>query len=235
VAIVGAQWLRARVTRDLAAPTRRAWAIAVALAAVLIAWRSLWLSSPLGYGLRAPDQMLANVLRAPRYVLLWQVGPANVALPAMLAKAAILGATAWVLLTQRTSAAAGLIITGLTVMFFANLPLVLVSSEGRWHLVGWGAVLITSGALAAWIARAPRWGWAAAAAIVVALSASAVERIGTFAPCSADSLVHDREMAAITDLPPQLRAWLHDREAACQAGRAAPFTVPMSDLTWGRR
>jgi len=100
--------------------------------------------------------------------------------------------------------------------------------------VGWGAVLMTSGALGEWIARAPRWGWPATAAILVALSASAIERIATFAPCSTDSLVHNQEMAEMTGLPPELHNWLTQHEAACRAGRAETFSMSMRDLKWGR-
>ena len=235
LAIISAQWLRATIARDVPRPARIAWVALLALTLGLIAWRSLWLPSPFGYGLRTPEQTIANLLRAPRYVLLWQVGPGAVAIPAMLAKAAILAATTWVLARARGSAGAGLILTGLTVMFFANLPLAMVSSEGRWHLVGWGAVLMASGALGEWVARAPRWGWPATAMIVAALSASAMERVATFAPCSDESVVHDREMAAEAGLPPELRAWLRRRESACRAGQYEPFTLPMRDLTWGPR
>ena len=234
VAIVVAQWIRAVVTRDLPPPPRMAWAVLVTLTMALIVWRSVWLPSPFGYGLRTPEQMLANVLRAPRYVLLWQVGPAAVAWPAMLAKAAILVAGAWVLLRARGSAGARLIITGLTIMAIGNLPLTMVSSEGRWHVVGWGAILLTTGALGEWVSRAPRWGWTATALIVAALSASSMERVSTFGPCSAESIEHDREMADDTTLPPELRAWLRNREADCHSGRPDEFNPPMSVLRWSR-
>jgi hypothetical protein len=177
--------------------------------------------------------MIANFLRAPRYVLLWQVGAAGVALPAAAAKTAIVAAGAWVLVRRRTSAGARLLVTGSAVMLIANLPLTFVSSEGRWHLVGWGAALATSGVLGEWIARAPRWGWTAAAAVMVALSASTLERVATFAPCSADSRLHYTEMADHGDLPPELRLWLNTRDAACAAGTFTHFDRSMRSLVWG--
>ncbi len=232
LAIGAAQWARAVIARDVPRPSRAAWTALAGLSIALIAWRTWWLPSQFGYGFRTPGHMIANFLRAPRYVLLWQVGAANVALPAAIAKAAILAAGAWVLVRGRESAGARLLITGSIVMLVANLPLTFVSSEGRWHLVGWGAVLATSGILGEWIARAPRWGWPAAAAIMIALSASAFERIGTFAPCSADSRAHDAEMAEQAGLPAELRMWLSSRDAACAAGTFTPFDRPMRSLIW---
>ena len=232
-----AQWWTASLApqSELARPSRRAWLALGALVVALIVWRALWLPSQLGYGWRTSGQMLANLLRAPRYVLLWQVGPPAVAWPAMAAKAAILVASVWVLVRARTAPGARLIVTGITVMVVANLPLMFVSSEGRWHLIGWGAVLMTAGALGEWIARVPRWGWVASVAIVLALAASSVERVATFAPCSTESLSHDEEMAETPDLPPPLRAWISARAETCRTGHYTDFSVPMRDLTWGTR
>jgi hypothetical protein len=93
-------------------------------------------------------------------------------------------------------------------------------------------VLVTTGALGEWIARAPKWGWPAAGVILVALSISAAERIRTFAPCSADSRDYYREMADQADLPVELHAWLTTRDAACANGTFTDFDLPMSSLTW---
>jgi hypothetical protein len=235
IALAAVHEARAAIVGDLPRPSRRVWVALGALSLSLIAWRWVWLTSQWGYGLLTPGQMIANLLRAPRYVLLLQVGPPAVALPAVAAKALILAAAAWVLVRARTSPGARLIVTGLVVIVFANLPLVFVSSEGRWHLVGWGAVLVASGALGEWIARAPRIGAVVTLVVTVALAVSAADRIGTFAPCSADSLSHDREMAARADLPEPLRAWLASRDAACRAGQYQDFALPISDLAWGPR
>lgn len=232
LAFVGAHWMSARLSHEITPLPRRGWMVLAGLSVALIAWRALWLSTSLGYGLRDGGDMLANLTRAPRYVLLWQVGPPAVAWPAMAAKAVGLVITLWVLWRARASAGARLSTIGIVVIAVANLPLAFVSSEGRWHLVGWGAVLMMSGALGEWIARAPRSGWAASVAVVLALAGSGVERISTFAPCAAAAREHYREMGALAELPPPLRDWLNSRDAACANGTYAPFTTPMTELSW---
>lgn len=235
VAFAAMHWCRARVCGDIAVPRSATWLALGALTLGLILWRSLWLTTAFGYGLREPFDLLANALRAPRYVLLLQVGPAAVAWPAMVAKAVTLGAALWACMSVRSSAGTRLVVIGGVVMVAANLPLTMVSSEGRWHLVGWGAVLMTSGALGAVIARAPRVGWPVAIAVVLALSASGADRIRTFAPCTDDSLARMSEMADVESLPAPLRQWLSGQADACREGRVVPFAIPMQDLTWNGR
>jgi hypothetical protein len=232
LAFIGVHALPGRPGSDVPPLPRRGWLALVALSVALIVWRGLWLPTSFGYGWREAGDMLANFARAPRYVLLWQVGPTMVAWPAMAAKALGLAAMAWVLLRARRSPGARLIAIGLVLLLAANLPLAFVSSEGRWHLVGWSAVLMLSGALGEWIARAPRAGWAASAVIVVALAGSGWERMGTFAPCATAAREHYREMGALPELPAPLRDWLNTRDAACASGTFTPFATPMSDLSW---
>ncbi|MBP6715454.1 MAG: hypothetical protein KAY59_09650 [Acidobacteria bacterium] len=232
LAFAALPWCRARMRGEVTASRLAPWLTLGALTIGLILWRSLWLTTAYGYGLREPADMLANFLRAPRYVLLLQVGPGVVAWPAMVAKGVVLAAAVWVLVRARHSASATLIVVGGVVMLATNLPLAMVSSEGRWHLVGWGAVLLTSGTLGAVIARAPRVGWAVALAVVVALSASGVERLRTFAPCTDDWLARVHEMSTMEGLPMEMRDWMTSQSAACHDDRYAPFETPMRALTW---
>jgi hypothetical protein len=235
IALLSAHWLRARLSGDLASPPRAAVAALLAPGVALIAWRTFWLDTSFGYGFRSWDVMASNLLRGPRYVLTWPVGSPAIGWLAAAAKIIALGAAAWLFARGRRTPGARIALIGAAVLVAANLPLVFVSSVGRWHLVGWGAILMISGALGEWIARAPRVGAVAAAAILALFALSSLDRVRAFDQCSPDALEHAAEMATLPQLPVELRAWLDALPAACAAGPVAPFHAPMQSLTWPRR
>lgn len=231
-ALVAIQAARARVTHDLPMPSRRFAAGILTLTLSLVLWRAAWLPSQFGYGVPDAWSMVANLSRAWRYALVWDTGSAPLSTVLTLAKSAIaIGAVALVV-RRRREPAARVALTGVVLIAVMNLPLALVSSENRWHVVGLGAVLIASAVLST-VRRRLRW---ALLAITVALfAASSWERIAAFAPCSAESLEHARWAMTLPELPVQLHAWLSTRDAACRAGHYDEFAVPMRELTWGRR
>jgi hypothetical protein len=235
VALLAAHAARARWSGDLPAPPRAAVLTLATAALGLIAWRALWLDTSFGYGFRSWDVMAANLLRGPRYVLMWPVGTPLIAWLATGAKLIALGAIAWLFAAGRRTPGARIAFIGATVFVCANLPLVFVSSVGRWHLVGWGAVLMISGALGEWIARAPRAGRLAAPAILAVLALSSLDRIRAFDQCSPEALLHALDMAELPQVPVELRTWLTALPAACAAGPVTPFDAPMSSLTWTPR
>lgn len=249
VALIAAAWLkedglalgpallvmhvaRARWTRDVPEPSRAMAVGLLGLAALLVLWRALWLPAQFGYGLPAASQIGANLTRAWRYALVWHVGATPFALLITLAKAAVLAWAVWLAARQRHSTAARLIVTAVTVMAVMNLPLGLVSSESRWHVMGLCAVLLTTGALLA-LPLAGRW--IAVTLVVLLFAAGSWERISAFGPCSPETLEHNQWALALPELPREWRAWIASRNAACASGHYDTFRVPMRDMRWGQR
>jgi len=223
---------RAHWTRDVPPPSRAMILGLVGLATLLVLWRAVWLPAQFGYGLPSPSQIAANLTRAWRYALVWHVGATPIALWITLAKAAVLAWAVWLTARRRDSASTRLIVTAVAVMAVMNLPLGLVSSESRWHVMGLCAVLLTTGALVA----LPIGGrWIAATLIVLLFAAGSWERISAFGPCSPETLEHNQWALALPELPSELRAWIASRDAACASGHYDAFRVPMRDLTWRTR
>lgn len=231
-AIVVLHAARATLTRDVPRPARRAVLSILGVTVGLIAWRALWLPSQLGYGLRDPLSMIANATRAWRYALIWQTGDAPWAPLLTLAKSGAVIFLAWRFMAGRRDESMRLAVAGFALLLVMNLPLAFVSSENRWHVAGLSVALIMTAALSA-LQRPLRW---LAVGIVVALLAvSATARIDVFAPCSAESLVEYKWATQWPELPKEMRAWLSTRDAACASGHFDAFSVPMRDMTWGKR
>lgn len=231
-AILAVHVVRARIVGDVPMPSRRAVLMLLGITTALILWRALWLTSLFGYGLSEPWMMAANLSRAWRYALVWHTGPALLRLIVTLVKVALLIGAVWQIASRRRDAPARLVLAGLALMLMMDLPLALVSSENRWHVMGLAAVLITAGSVIAIPVRAQ---WAVVAVVATVFAAAASERIDGFAPCSRASLEHYKWVMTLPELPVEMHNWLATRDAACASGQFDHFTIPMRDLKWGER
>ncbi len=233
-ALLAVHLARAHITRDVPPPSRRMIGGVLGLAVALVLWRAVWLPSQVGYGVPDAAAIVANLSRAWRYALVWHVSGASIGWSLSLLKAAVLLLAIVAVIRARTTAAARLIVTGLALLCVMNLPLGLVSSESRWHVISLCVVLITAGAvLSVPVTATTRW--LGAALIAAAFAWGARERIDQFATCAAETRLHDPWAAALPELPPELHAWIVARDAACAAGATPVFTRPMTSMTWGAR
>src|SRR6185503_1868434 len=135
IAIPLAHWVRAVWLGDRPAPPRVVILVAIGLGLVWFAVRTTALGTPVGgYGdLPTVAAMLKNLLRGPSAVLLVPPDSSGFRyLAAVLNVAAVAGA---VLACWRQSRVAGAAIVGFALVGSCNLPLAVVSSIGRWHLL----------------------------------------------------------------------------------------------------
>lgn len=244
-ALVGARWLRARVIGDMRPPRRSLVVFAGALGAGLFALRYACLGEVGGRGLPTAPALAMNIARLLARVLFVfqrQQLPANLIASAVSSGCLIAGG--WITIAHIRKRRRGvplpeaaLGVTGVSLFALFALPLLLLSSPSRYHLLALAAVLILSAATSAlWRALQPRVGTVVCAVAAVAglasLLAAGRTALDPLRPCAPELLGTDAEMAGLAQVPLELRQWLARKPAACQAGQYQPVIASLETVTW---
>jgi hypothetical protein len=244
-ALVGARWLRARVIGDMRPPRRSLVVFAVALAAGLFAVRYACLGELGGRDLPTAPAVAMNAVRLLARVLFVfqrQQLPAN--LIASVVSSGCLIAGGWLTIARirkrrggAPSPDAALGATGVALFVTFALPLLLLSSPSRYHLLALAAVLMLTAATSAlWRALQPRAGTIVCAVAVLtglaSLLAAGRTALDPWRPCAPELLGTDADVAGWAPVPLELRQWLARKPAACQAGQYQPLTASLETVTW---
>jgi hypothetical protein len=241
--IAGVHEVRARIVGDVPPLSGTAWLWALGLFGALFAWREYWLGGIGGYGFPSLSEILRNLQRGPRDVLFRQIDPAAGLWWPVAVKWVGLAGGAFACWRARTSAHATLVLTGLTIVIVADVPLSQISSVGRWYLLALGSVLIVAGGLA-YIGALMRTHLRAHHVLLALGSIAAVSAFGwdarvqaaTFAPCSEDTREHERMLVSDASVPREIREWLASSSRDCQLRitRALPVITYDDHAALGR-
>ncbi len=151
----------------------------------------------------------------------------------------LLAAALWVVLTDRTSAAARLVIVGAVVLTCAALPTSVVFSRDRLSPHGLGAVLMWSGGVVALLARLTAWrrilATVVAAAVALASGTMASRALTRFDQCGSGARLYPNDLfdAPSRVPPPEMVRWLKTLTRPCDPDLITPMYAVVPALTWG--
>lgn len=237
--IVIAQWTIARWTGTIPAPTRAVVLAALGLFAAMNGWRLLMLGEFGGYWWPEPRDLVLNLLRGPFYILLVHLGAPGWAATATAASLLCLVATAVGVWRDRSAPTTRVAFVGLVLLVLCNLPLILMTSMARGHLLTLGAVLmLTAGVmtLGRW-ARRTRGRFVAGVAFAVLVGTfigTSRDRLQIYAPCSEDSRAGDIWVRGdmLPYIAPEFGPWLDARIASCDPATYRPLVETLPVATW---
>lgn len=237
--IVTAQWTIARWTGTTPAPTRGVVLAAVGLFAAMNGWRWLMLGEFGGYWWPEPRDLVLNLLRGPYYILLVQLGAPVWAATATAASLLCLVASAAGVWRDPSAPTTRVALIGLVILLLCNVPLILMTSMARGHLLTLGAVLmLTAGVmtLGRWArgTRARIAGSLAFAIMVVTFIGTSRDRLQIYAPCSEESRAGDIWVRGdmLPYLAPEFGPWLDARITSCDPATYRPLVETLPVVTW---
>lgn len=236
-ALVVLQALRARLLRDVPAPSGGVWLMTAAHVVVLVAARQ-WLLGEMG-GPR-PDGIdwLLNLIRGPvRTLAAFQPGswPANQVASVMSVLVLTMGGV--VLARARRPRARALLLTGAVFFVMFNLPLVLASSSTRFYLLAMAAVFMLSAAVDGWIASDGYGRYVGYGVVVLLVGSFAMASRAAIAPqhpCGTENLDADGQVMTWAPVPTELRAWVAGKVEACRRGEAPDLASSIRAVVWPR-
>lgn len=225
-------------------PLRSRWSVAAAGVAVFGAlnlWRALVLHGVGPYQGLTWQEAAVNFISGPAVMLFDPIPGSHEPLEFVFfaGSLALLASAWWVVLTDRTSAAARLVIIGAVLLVCASLPTSVVFSRDRLSPHGLGAVLIWSGGVTALLARLTAWRRvvaAVAAAGVLLASATIATRVLTrFDQCGSGARLFPNDLfeAPARVPPPEMVRWLTTLTRPCDPGLITPIYAVVPALTWG--
>jgi hypothetical protein len=243
-AVVAAHAARASLMRDVPRPRWTLFAIAVGLPAALFLLRLFLLGQLGGRDVPSAAGFLLNALRmVGRVLFVFQRQQQPITLAASLVSSGTLLAGAWLAMSWRrtrpdaAAPAVALGTLGLAVFGCFGLPLLLLSSPSRYHLIGLAGVLLLTAALhlvGAWmeatLGAAARPGVLAVALLSMVLAGR--EALAPLRPCGSEMLMADADVEDWAPVPAPVRAWLTRKPAACRAGAYQPLTTAGLSIAW---
>ncbi len=227
------QLIRARFVRDVPVPSRQVVLLLGGWAAAYLVWRTVALGAIGGYGTPAAGRLLLNTVSGPLFTfgLQWIPSAHGLSLVAG-AGVALLAGFAWVGRREATPRLTSLVLYGVTLGVFANVPLLLVSGHTRVHLMTLAAVMtltaaagIAAAGVTARHGRVPLSAVAALLAWAIVVALANWTNTNTFAPCAAETLQRDADVLTWDVLTDTVRRELTAKMAACAQTGSEPFST----------
>jgi hypothetical protein len=222
-ALIALQMIRARVVGDVPRISGRQVALIGGWVAVFLLARTAALRAIGGYGTPPFGAALVNLARGPihAFAIQWVPSAHVIGGLAGLAALALVAAAAqrW---RPAPPAFSALALYGLALGVCVNLPLALISSHTRVHLMILSAVLLWAGALGICFATIVRLDGrrraiAALCGWILLLSLASRQHAATFAPCAPETLETDRDVLTWDAVSPEIRRGIGEKIARCTA------------------
>jgi hypothetical protein len=237
--LLAMQYIRARTVGDVPRPGRALVGFTSLAVAALVLGRMCLLGSFGGYGRPGRIEAVVNFVSGPIHALAMQSLPHTTVAGSAAGIGALVCVAAGLLALRREphTRAAALLLSGLVLLGFTNLPLVLISGPTRIHLAIVAATMTVAGAVAAlWVelrtARTVRLAGLAITAGLLAMLSTTWVIAADFAPCSAVTLSTDEEVQTWDVVPAEIRAWLAAKPARCANGTARPLVDSIDSVWW---
>lgn len=223
LALLGWQWLRARIAHDVPAPTRATGTLMALWIAAYLAWRWAMLNQLGGYVLPDAARAALNLASVPlfTFALQWIPDAHGVSLFSG-AGVALLLWLAWQRQRDAPRALVALAAGGVCLGVITAMPLVLTAGHTRVHLPTLAACLTFTGLIGividAWPRRPlSRWAtvWLVAAAL--AMAAANWRHTNWYAPCSEMAIYAREDVLTWPFLSADVRADVLAQAARCDA------------------
>jgi hypothetical protein len=221
---LAAQVIRAKVARDVAYPSRALLASAAALLGGLFLWRYLALGEIGGlHETLSAEEIARNIFRGPFRTMVefrgWFFENGSEQTWASVVSVVVIAVGSVLAMTRGDAGVRVLWTLGVVTVVCFALPLATMSNMWRYHLVTVGVILM----LAAACRRLPPFvAWLLVGFLCLASRAT----IAPFSPCGDGTLAADAELLEMPHSP-ELKEWLREKAAACQAGGYSSFSRPV--------